>query len=343
MKKALVLFLLAGLVAGRVCAAKTTTTVAFAQTPPVVQKTIQTQLGGGKLGAISREEEDGDVNFEVEMTTRDGQERSFTVDQDGTLASIEVTLAETPAAVQKTVTVQVGAGKLEGIDKTFDDGEVGYEVVMTTKDGRERSFTVDQDGTLTSIEVTLAETPATVQKTVTTQVGAGKLESIEKTFDAGEVSYEVMMKTREGQAREFTVEENGTLASVEVALAETPAPVQKTVTAQVGTGKLEKISKVFDDQDITYEAEMTTADGKGRDFTVGAKGKLLSVQVILDELAPDVQKTIKEQIGAGRIVRIAKSFELKKKVQPYEVEGRKDGKPFNFSVGPQGRFLGRDE
>ena len=65
--------------------------------------------------------------------------------------------------------------------------------------------------------------------------------------------------------------------------------------------------------------------------------------MILDELTPDVQKTIKEQIGTGTIVRIAKSFELKKKVQPYEVEGRKDGKPFDFSVGPQGRFLGRDE
>jgi hypothetical protein len=27
---------------------------------------------------------------------------------------------------------------------------------------------------------------------------------------------------------------------------------------------------------------------------------------------------------------------------PYEVEGRKDGKTFDFSVGPRGRFLGMD-
>jgi hypothetical protein len=30
-------------------------------------------------------------------------------------------------------------------------------------------------------------------------------------------------------------------------------------------------------------------------------------------------------------------------VFPFEVEGRKDGKPFDFSVGPKGRFLGMDD
>jgi hypothetical protein len=35
--------------------------------------------------------------------------------------------------------------------------------------------------------------------------------------------------------------------------------------------------------------------------------------------------------------------EKKAGVLPYEVTGRKDGKPFNFSVGPRGRFLGMDD
>ncbi len=33
----------------------------------------------------------------------------------------------------------------------------------------------------------------------------------------------------------------------------------------------------------------------------------------------------------------------RKEVLPYEVQGRKDGKPFDFSVGPGGKFLGRDD
>src|SRR5205823_5431111 len=147
------------------------------------------QVGAGKLESIEKTFDEGEVGYEVVMASTEGRELSFTVDQDGTLTSIEVTLAETPAAVQKTVTAQVGAGKIESIEKTFDEGEVGYEVVMATKEGRELSFTVDQDGTLTSIEVTLAVTPHDAHPTVTAQVGAGKLESIEKTFDEGEVSY----------------------------------------------------------------------------------------------------------------------------------------------------------
>jgi VIT1/CCC1 family predicted Fe2+/Mn2+ transporter len=151
------------------------------------------------------------------------------------------------------------------------------------------------------------------------------------------------MTTKDGQEREFTLDEDGTLARVEMGVGETPPAVQKTVAAQVGAGKLESIAKVIDDDGITYEAEMTTADGKEREFTVGPEGRLLSIEVALEELSAEVQKTIKEQVGAGKIEWIDKSFEMKKKVQPYEIEATKDGKPFNFSVGPKGRFLGIDE
>jgi N-methylhydantoinase A/oxoprolinase/acetone carboxylase beta subunit len=150
------------------------------------------------------------------------------------------------------------------------------------------------------------------------------------------------MTTKDGQERAFTVEENGTISSLEVALAETPTAVQKTVTAQVGAGKLDSIARIFDET-TTYDVEMTAADGKEREFSVGADGRLLSIRVTLEETNADVQKTIKEQIGTGRLLRIDKSFVKKNKVEPYEVEALKNGKPFYFSVGPKGRFLGVDE
>jgi hypothetical protein len=40
---------------------------------------------------------------------------------------------------------------------------------------------------------------------------------------------------------------------------------------------------------------------------------------------------------------VDKSFDARRGVLPYEIEARKDGKPFNFSVGPKGRFLGMDD
>jgi hypothetical protein len=88
---------------------------------------------------------------------------------------------------------------------------------------------------------------------------------------------------------------------------------------------------------------MTTADGREREFTVGSGGKLLSIEISLEEATPEAQKTIREYIGAAKILRVVKSFEFKKKVLPYEVEAMKDGKPYDFSVGPHGRFLGMDD
>lgn len=59
---------------------------------------------------------------------------------------------------------------------------------------------------------------------------------------------------------------------------------------------------------------------------------------------PPARKTIREQIGGGKILRIDRSlFEKQAGVLPYEVEGRKDGRPFDFSVGPHGKFLGMDD
>jgi uncharacterized membrane protein YkoI len=246
-----------------------------------------------------------------------------------------------PAAVQAMIQRQAGGGMPGEIVRVEDGGEVSYETEITT-DGRKRDIAVGEGGSLLSIEVSLAETPAAVQKTVKAAVGAGTLVSVDRTFDEGQASYEVTMTTKDGQERAFSVEENGTISSMEVALAETPAGVQKTVIAQVGAGKLGSITRISD-EGITYDVDMTAANGNAREFSVGADGRLLSIRVTLADTGPEVQKTIRQFVGAGKIVRIDKSFEMRNKVQPYEVEAIRDGKPFYFSVGPNGRFLGVDE
>jgi len=68
------------------------------------------------------------------------------------------------------------------------------------------------------------------------------------------------------------------------------------------------------------------------------------VEVTLRDVAPKARNSIQSQIGDGKILRIDQSMsEIDKGVLPYQVEGRKDGKPFDFSVGPKGRFLGMDD
>jgi len=65
--------------------------------------------------------------------------------------------------------------------------------------------------------------------------------------------------------------------------------------------------------------------------------------VTLKEITPAAQKTIQNKIGDGKILEIDRSFVKKEGVFPYEVQGVKDGKSFDFSVGPRGKFLGMDE
>src|SRR5450759_2881709 len=89
--------------------------VSLAELPPAVQKTIKGQVGGNKLGDIERDEEAGNITYDVQMT-QNGEERTFTVDDLGVLTGIEVGLDETPALVRKTIQVQVGQGELDSIE-----------------------------------------------------------------------------------------------------------------------------------------------------------------------------------------------------------------------------------
>jgi hypothetical protein len=257
--------------------------------------------------------------------------------------SITVTLSETPAAVQKTIQTQTAGGNLGDIDKVPGDITT-YDVEGTTKGGQEHDFSVSENGALLSVEVSLADTPQAVQKSVNTLLmNKGDLTSLDKNLEDFEISYDVELTTTNGQEKEYTLADDGALMSMEVALNETPDAVQKTIATQLNGGKLEDIDKVFDGAEISYDVKTTKPDGHSKNFTVETNGILSSVEVTLEQTSPAARKTITNQIGGGRILQIDRSFVKKKGVFPYEVEGLKDGKPFDFSVGPKGKFLGMDD
>jgi uncharacterized membrane protein YkoI len=272
-----------GLLSVCVCAATAFALSGFAETrevpadqvPAVVWKTIQTATAGIKPGKIERVDEDGEVTFEATFTSKNGGERALSVGQDGQLLSLEVTLADLAAPVKETITEQVGEGKVDGINKAFEPDGATYEVDFTTKAGAERSFSVAEDGTLLSREVSLDELPAEVQKTIKARVGGGKLTSIDQEFDAGESTYEVEYTTKEGKEVTCSVSSNGRQVSMEVSLEETPAPVQATIKEKIGAGKVSGITKVLGPKKgaVHFEVE-AIVDGKPLDFVVGVKGKL---------------------------------------------------------------------
>lgn len=252
-----------------------------------------------------------------------------------------VLLSNVPPAVQKIIRAQTRGGTLGDIFKTTGDGETTYDVGLTAADGTDRDFSVAEDGILLSVEVTLAETPDPVRKAVKAQATGWELESIDKNVDDAEISYDIEV-TKDGREKGFTIGEDGSLWSVEMELSETPAPVQKTIRTETGGNRIESIEKTLED-DVTYDIEVTNKNGREQGFAVAPDGRLLSRQVSLPEVPLPARKAIKEHLAGGTILRIDKSFAPEKGVPAFEVEGRKDGKPFDFGVGPHGKFLGMDD
>jgi uncharacterized membrane protein YkoI len=251
-----------------------------------------------------------------------------------------VQLNQVPPEARKAIETQLAGAKITDIERDDDDGS--FTVSYKSKTGKERDFTVGEDGTLMSVEVTLDEAPIPVQRTIKAQVGAGTIENVEKSFEDDEITYDVDMKSKDGVERSFSVALDGQLQAMQMLLEETPAAVRKTIESSLGTAKLEDIFHIFEGSETSYYIEVRR-DGKLRDFSVTENGKLQSVQVFLSETPAEVQSAIKEKVGGGKVLRVDKSFEARRGVLPYEIEARKDGKAFNFSVGPRGRFLGMDE
>jgi uncharacterized membrane protein YkoI len=257
--------------------------------------------------------------------------------------SSQVALPQTPPAVQKAIATRIADGALEEIDQSIEDGETLFDVSFITKAGAEQGFTLADDGTLLSVEVELAATPPAVQKAISAEAPGWNLEGIDQSMDDTEVSYDVDI-SKDGRERTFTVADDGDLLSAQVDLVFTPAPVQAAIKAQVAGGALQSVDEDFDPAGNTFDVEAISKTGTPQSFTVDQNGTVISVEVTLAQVPPPAAKTIRAQIGDGKILRIDKSLTEKEgKVLPYDVEGRKDGKEFDFSVGPKGRFLGMDD
>jgi len=254
-----------------------------------------------------------------------------------------VNLQALPAAVQQTIQSNSDGRTISSIERTDDDGEVSYDVTTKSGDGEEWDLTVADDGTLLSTDIAPTELPSVVQMALKTQMGNGTLEGVTKQFDDGEITYEAGIKAPNGEERDFTYAENGTLASEEVNLTELPLPVQTAIDAQVGQGKLEGIDKTYDDGEITYEATMTTPAGQDRNFSISSEGSLLSREASLQEVPAPVKETISQKLGQGKVVEIDQSFDAENQATPYEIESEKGGKAFDFMISPTGRFLGMEE
>ena len=315
--------------------------LALADVPPAVQRTITDNLAGRSVSTIERKVEGGEVSYEVATTAKEGEEWDLTVDEEGTLESKDVSLADVPAAVQTAVTTQVGEGQLEGMAEEFEEGKTTYKAGILSAAGDERDYTYAEDGTLASEETNLTELPPEVQAVVRAQVGQGKLEGIDKMLENGTTIYEGTVTIPSGEERNFTVSESGKLLSEEVRLAELAPEIQAGIVKEAGTRKIGGIDANFDNGMSTYEATVKEADGEERNFTISAKGNVVSREVKLEELSPELQTAIMNEVGQGKLEGIDQAFFKWNRI--YEgTMTTGDGQERNFTVSAQGELMSQE-
>lgn len=251
------------------------TTLSLSETPAAVQKAIRTQAGNGQMGEITKDTDGQETLYDVGLTDKEGKDRDFSVAADGTLASVEVPLEETPVAVQNTIRMELNGGYLDSIDKNLDDTDVSYDVEGADQGGKEKDFTVYADGSLSSMQVTLDQTPDAVQKTIAAHTTGKTVQSIDENFDDDGTNFDVTISN----TKSFNVLADGTLASEQVALARLPARVKATIRGHLGDdGSLPRVDRTHGNgrNVFSYDVE-AEKDGKPLDFRVAPRGRFLGM------------------------------------------------------------------
>ncbi len=258
------------------------------------------------------------------------------VDNDGTI----VRLADLPANLQQAIQSHVGDGKLDEITKTAEDGDVTYDVDITKK-GKERSFSVDDQGNLLEEEVFIGEIPMPVRKAIHGQVGKGSIQDIQKVHEDGEITYDVEM-TKDGKTRDFTLSVKGELLELQMFIDELPEKLQAAIKKEAGGAKCGDIYKSIDEDDVLYDVDLET-DGKTRTLSFDIDGQLLSEEqdVSLRETPTAVQQSLGGQLAGARLASVTKVKE--DGVVTYEAEIVKSGKSLYVVMGADGRILPPDD
>lgn len=311
--------------------------VTLAQAPPAVQRTINAQIGSGKLGEITRSDDGAEATYDVDFTDAAGQQHGFDVANDGTLQSIVVNWPQVPPAVQATIKTQAVGWKINCIERDLAGG-LSYDVEVS-KGAEALDFTVDEDGTMVSVEVPPGDLPMAVQDTARNIAMGAKIVSAEKSLDDGDPSYDLELMTN-GVTSDLTVTPDGKIVGQQIQLANCPDKVKGGIAAQVGGGVVKSIFQNNDPDGVTYDIVATTPAGAGQSFTLGPNGQLQSEEVSLMEVPRKARMTIQSQVGNGSILRIDHAFDDPiGAIIPFEVEARVAGKIIDFSVGPGGRLL----
>jgi len=122
-------------------------TIVRADLPAAVQKTADTQSKGATIRRFVKGDEDGHLEYEMEMTVN-GHSKDVSIAPDGTLLEIEeqVALGSLPNNVSQGLQTKVGHGTITKVESITKHGKVvAYEAQVRTA-GKHSEIQVGPDG-----------------------------------------------------------------------------------------------------------------------------------------------------------------------------------------------------
>lgn len=135
-------------------------------------------------------------------------------------------------------------------------------------------------------DVQLSSVPAAVKKTINANSRGAKVDAVEKENKHGKAVYKVKLNTSDNQRIKLKIEEDGTLTGFEYKCEEesnisfdavSPA-AQKTITANIRGGKVNKVEKENKYGETIYEVKATTLDNRAVELKVNKKGSLIELE-----------------------------------------------------------------
>jgi hypothetical protein len=115
--------------------------------PPAVEKTVVQQSNGATIRGFSKEKENGQTTYEVEMIVN-GHSKDVQMDSNGAVIEVEeqIDLETLPADVKAGLQARAGEGKITKVESiTKKDKLVAYEAQVVTG-GKKSEVQVGPDG-----------------------------------------------------------------------------------------------------------------------------------------------------------------------------------------------------
>ena len=127
-------------------------------------------------------------------------------------------------------------------------------------------------------------------------------------------------------------------ADQKIKLQDMPPAVQQAVKEQSKGATVRGYSKEVEDGTTSYEAELTV-NGRARDISFGADGKVLAVEetVTLDSIPAPARAAIQKVAGTGKVNKVESVAE--KGVTNYEAAITKNGKKSEVKVDANGKTV----